>query len=74
MFSPNRIFGFSPVDDIIELHGNADLYSLKFGSVQGRTDGRIVYQPESETVGETIARIIDVSPDLSLDDPAFTFV
>ncbi len=69
-----RILGFSPVDDIIQLHGNADLYDLEFSSSFYRTDAKIVYQPESQGVGEIIAKIIDVSPDLSLDDPAFTFV
>ncbi len=69
-----RILGFSPIDDKIQLHGSADLYSLKFGSVEGRSDARILYQAESEAVGEVIAKIIDVSPDLSLDNSAFTFV
>ncbi len=69
-----RILGFDPEDDTIQLHGSVDLYTLKFGFAQGTTNARILYNPESEGVREVIARIIDVSPDLSLDDPAFTFV
>ncbi len=68
-----RILGFDPKNDTIQLHGSADLYSLKFGSEDGKTNARIIYQPESEVVGELIASIIDVSPDLSLENPAFSF-
>ena len=69
-----RILGFNEADDTIQLSGSSDSYSLEFGSAEETTNATLIYNSESEAVGEVIARIIDVSPDLSLDDSAFTFV
>ena len=70
-----RILGFSSSNDTIQLSGSAELYDLEFVTLPtGTTNASLVYNPESEVVGESIAHLIDVSPDLSLDDSAFVFV
>ncbi len=69
-----RILGFDAADDTIQLTGSSDLYSLEFRSVGDTTDATLIYNGEPGAVGEVIARIIDVNPELSLTDSAFTFV
>ncbi len=69
-----QIQDFEAEEDII--HGSADLYRLEFSNVAASqiADAQLIYEPETEEVGEIIANLIDVNENLSLDDPGFTFV
>ncbi|MDJ0598883.1 MAG: S8 family serine peptidase [Crocosphaera sp.] len=60
--------------DFIQLKGSADLYILDFfTSVSGTIDADLLYDPGVTARSEVIATLQDVSSDLSLADPAFTF-
>ena len=61
--------------DTIQLQGSADLYSLDFFTSDGvTTDARLIYDPGTSAIGEAIATLEDVDPNLSVADSVFTFV
>ena len=61
--------------DTIQLQGSADLYSLDFFTSDGvTTDARLIYDPGTSAIGEAIAILEDVDPNLSVADSVFTFV
>ena len=80
----NSAFGdadFAAIDDFniqedkIELFGSAEQYSLDFVSdSEGNTDAQLVYNSGLGSQGELVALLEDVSPELAVDDAAFTFV
>ena len=69
------ITDFDSSRNSIQLKGSADLYILDFfTSESGTIDADLLYDPGVSARGEVIATLQNVSPDLSLTDPAFTFV
>ena len=69
------IVNFDSNQDTIQLQGSADFYSLDFfTSGAGTIDAKLIYDPGVSAVGETIAVLANVDPNLSIDDSAFTFV
>ena len=69
------IADFDDRQDFIQLNGSAELYSLDFlTSELGTTDAALIYDPGVTARGELIATLQDVSTDLSVADPSFTFV
>ena len=66
---------FDSSQDFIQLNGSAELYSLDFFiSSLGTTDASLIFEPGVSARGELIATLQDVSSELSVTDPAFTFV
>jgi subtilisin family serine protease len=66
---------FNASEDFIQLKGSADLYSLDFfTSSAGTIDAALIYDPGVTARGEVIGFLQGVSPDLSLNSSAFTFV
>ena len=62
-------------EDKIELFGDRGQYSLELGSNnEDNTDARLIYNSGLDANSELVAVIENVSPDLSIDDPVFTFV
>ena len=69
------IADFDERQDFIQLNGSAELYSLDFFTSElGTTDAALIYDPGVTARGELIATLQDVSTDLSVADPSFTFV
>ena len=61
--------------DTIQLQGSAELYSLDFfTSDAGTTDARLIYDRGTSAIGEAIAVLEDIDPNLSVADSVFTFV
>jgi subtilisin family serine protease len=66
---------FNQNQDFIQLQGTADLYSLDFfTSAEGSQNAALIYDPGTTARGETIGILENVTADLSVSDPAFTFV
>jgi subtilisin family serine protease len=66
---------FNQNEDFIQLQGTADLYSLDFfTSAEGSQNAALIYDPGTTARGETIGILENVTADLSVSDPAFTFV
>jgi Ca2+-binding RTX toxin-like protein len=62
-------------EDIVQLKGPANFYSLDFFiSSSGTTDAAIIYDPGPSARGEVIGVIQNAASDLSLSNPAFVFV
>ena len=62
-------------EDKIQLFGFAEQYSLDFlPNTTGNTDAKLVYDSGSDSGSEVIAVLENVSTDLSIDEPIFTFV
>ena len=69
------ITDFDSSQDFIQLNGSADLYSLDFfTSESGTIDADLIFDPGVSARGEVIGILLDVSTDLSISDPSFTFV
>jgi len=69
------ISDFNPNEDLIQLQGTADLYSLDFfTSTEGSLNAALIYDPGITARGEVIGILENVAADLSVSDPAFTFV
>lgn len=69
------ISDFDATEDIIQLQGSADLYILDFfASSAGTTNAAIIFAPGATAGEETIAILENVDPNLTLDNPAFTFL
>ena len=69
------ITDFNSNEDFIQLNGSADLYSLDFFTDEsGTIDADLIYDPGVSARGEVIGILLDVSTDLSISDPSFTFV
>jgi len=69
------ISDFNAIEDFIQLQGSAELYSLDFfTSSLGTIDAALIYDPGVSARGEVIAILQNVSPELNITAPAFTFV
>ena len=69
------ITDFNSGEDSIQLNGPREFYSLDlFTSSTGTIGARVIFDPGIESVGEVIAVIENVSPELSLDDSEFLFI
>ncbi|MDJ0746877.1 MAG: calcium-binding protein [Xenococcaceae cyanobacterium MO_167.B27] len=69
------ITDFNSGEDSIQLNGQREFYSLDlFTSSTGTIGARVIFDPGIESVGEVIAVIENVSPELSLDDSEFLFI
>ncbi|WP_019506816.1 calcium-binding protein [Pleurocapsa sp. PCC 7319] len=69
------ITDFNAPEDSIQLFGFAEQYSLDFlPNSAGSLDAQLIYDSGIASGSELIAVIKNVTADLSLDDPAFTFV
>ena len=69
------ITDFNPSQDIIQLQGSADLYSLDFFTSGAETvSARLIFDPGAVAVGEVIAVLENVDTSLSVDDSGFTFI
>ena len=69
------ITDFDQNQDTIQLNGSAELYSLDFfTSVSGSIDAKLIYDPGIAAAGELIAVLENVSADLTVDEPEFTFI
>ncbi|MEO1522619.1 MAG: hypothetical protein AAFU78_17820 [Cyanobacteria bacterium J06633_2] len=69
------ITDFDSSEDVIQLHGTAENYSLEaFPTGGGTADYQLRYQPTVMEAEELIAVLEDVSGTLSLNSSAFTFV
>ena len=69
------ITDFNAGRNTIQLNGSADSYILDFfTSEMGTVDADLLYDPGVSAREEVIATLQDVSPDLALSDPAFSFV
>ena len=69
------ITDFSASRNTIQLKGSAELYILDFfPGESGTINADILFDPGVSARGEVIATLQDVSPDLSLNDSAFTYV
>ncbi|MBD2452180.1 hypothetical protein H6G76_34775 [Nostoc sp. FACHB-152] len=61
--------------DLIQLKGSKDFYSLDFfTSATGTTNAALIYDPGATALGEVISVLQNVSLDLNLSSSAFTFV
>jgi Ca2+-binding RTX toxin-like protein len=68
------ISDFNPTQDFIQLQGSAQFYSLDFfTSPSGTIDAALIYDPGVSARGEVIAILQNVSPQLSITNPAFIF-
>jgi subtilisin family serine protease len=66
---------FNQTQDLIQLQGSADLYSLDFfTSTEGSFNAALIYDTGTTARGETIGILENVDADLSVSNPAFTFV
>jgi Ca2+-binding RTX toxin-like protein len=66
---------FNQNQDSIQLQGTADLYSLDFfTSAEGSQNAALIFDSGTTARGETIAILENVTADLSVSNPAFTFV
>ena len=66
---------FNASEDIIQLQGSADLYELDFFPTStGSINAALIYDPEVLARGEVIGILENVSTDLTISEPAFTFV
>ena len=62
-------------EDNIQLFGEAQQYSLDFlPNSTGNTDAQLIYSSGLDSDSELIAILENVSTDLSIDEPIFTFV
>ena len=62
-------------EDKIELFGNAEQYSLELvANSESDTDAQLIYNSGLDADGELVAVLSNVSAELNLSDPAFTFV
>jgi Ca2+-binding RTX toxin-like protein len=62
-------------EDKIQLFGSAEQYSLEFvANSDSNTDAQLIYNSGLDSDSELVAVLENVSPDLNIDDPAFTFV
>lgn len=62
-------------EDVIELQGSADLYSLDFfTTTTGSIDALLIYDPGVTARGEIIGILQNVSPDLTISSESFSFV
>jgi subtilisin family serine protease len=69
------ITDFDASRNTIQLQGSADLYILDFfTSTSGTIDADLLYDPGVAAREEVIATLQDVSSELALSDPAFSFV
>ena len=69
------IADFDPSQDFIQLNGTPDVYRLDFFTSElGTIDADLIFDPGVTARGEVIATLQDVSTDLSVTDPSFTFV
>ncbi|MBD1869928.1 pre-peptidase C-terminal domain-containing protein [Cyanobacteria bacterium FACHB-471] len=69
------ITDFDLNQDVIQLSGSADFYSLDFfTSSLGTIDAAIIYDPGVEARGELVSVIQNVSSNLSISEPSFVFV
>ena len=69
------ISDFNQTQDLIQLQGTADLYSLDFfTSAEGSLNAALIYDTGITARGETIGILENVDADLSVSNPAFTFV
>ena len=65
----------NPQKDTIQLFGFAEQYSLDFlPNSAGNTDAKLIYDSGLDSGSELIAVLENVSPDLSIGEPIFTFV
>ena len=65
----------NPHEDKIQLFGLAEQYSLEFlPNSAGNTDARLIYNSRLDSGSELIAVLENVSLDLSIAKPVFTFV
>ncbi len=70
-----RITDFNAEEDRIQLFDFADRYSLDFlANSAGNVDARLIYDPGIASGSELIALLENVSPDLRIEEPAFTFI
>ncbi|MEO0687929.1 MAG: hypothetical protein AAFY76_23455 [Cyanobacteria bacterium J06649_11] len=66
---------FNATEDVIQLQGSADLYELDFFPTStGSINAALIYDPEVLARGEVIGILENVSTDLTISDPAFSFV
>jgi len=66
---------FNVSEDVIQLQGSADLYELDFFPTStGSINAALIYDPEVLARGEVIGILENVSTDLTISDPAFSFV
>jgi subtilisin family serine protease len=66
---------FDSSEDIIQLQGSTDFYELDlFPTSTGSINAALIYDPGVLVRGEVIAILEDVSIDLTISDPAFSFV
>ena len=66
---------FNASEDVIQLQGSADLYELDFFPTStGSINAALIYDPEVLARGEVIGILENVSTDLTISEPAFTFV
>ena len=66
---------FNASEDVIQLQGSADLYELDFFPTStGSINAALIYDPEVLARGEVIGMLENVSTDLTISEPAFTFV
>lgn len=69
------ITDFDTSEDIIQLKGSAEFYSLDFYTDDsGGIGAALIYDPGVAARGETIALLENVSESLSIEDPAFVYV
>jgi Ca2+-binding RTX toxin-like protein len=69
------ITDFNASQDVIQLKGTAELYSLDFFTSEvGTIEAALIYDPGVTARGEVIGILPNVSSDLSIAAPAFTFV
>jgi beta propeller repeat protein len=68
------ITDFNPSQDSILLQGQADLYSLDFFTIGSSINAALIYDPGNAERGELIGILQNVSADLTIADPGFTFV
>jgi Ca2+-binding RTX toxin-like protein len=69
------IADFNPDRDVIQLKGSADVYNLDFFTTgEGRIDAALLFDAGVTAREELIGILQNVSPELNLTVPAFTFV
>lgn len=62
-------------EDKIQLFGFAEQYSLELvANSESNTDAQLIYNSGLDSGAELVAVLENVSPDLTIDNPAFTFV
>ncbi|WP_052055913.1 FG-GAP repeat protein [Myxosarcina sp. GI1] len=70
-----RLKDFNPQQDKVQLSGSVDEYLLFFlPNGSSNVDAKLVYDANTTAGSENIALLENVSVDLKLSDPAFTFV